>query len=294
MTRFSFRRARMLSPNIAALVIACALLPRPAAAQFVWRPDADWRTLSTEHFTVVYPREFEGWARTMGERLESVRTAVGSEVGSLPRKRVTVLVTDPYSVSNGSAWPFLESPSIVLWPTPPDPRSTIGDSRSWPEILAVHEFTHIAHMTWPSRNPLQRLVARLAPLGIGPITRKAPRWVLEGYATYVEGRLTGSGRPHGVWRPAVLRQWALEGRLPTYGQLSGWDEYQGGSFAYLAGSAFLEWLAARRGDSTVTQLWRRLSARNDRSFDQAFAGIYGDSPRALYGRFTVELTGDRP
>lgn len=290
MTRFTLRRARTVCP-IAVLILAAALLPRPAAAQFVWRPDADWRTLSTPHFTVVYPREFEGWARTMGERLESVRTAVGSEVGSLPRKRVTVLVTDPYSVSNGSAWPFLESPSIVLWPTPPDPRSTIGDSRSWPEILAVHEFTHIAHMTRPSRNPLQRLLARLAPLGIGPITRKAPRWVLEGYATYVEGRLTGSGRPHGVWRPAVLRQWALEGRLPTYGQLSSWDEYQGGSFAYLAGSAFLEWLAERRGDSTVTQLWRRMSARNDRSFDQAFAGIYGDSPRALYGRFTVELTG---
>jgi hypothetical protein len=270
---------------------ATALLPRPAAAQLLWRPDADWRTLSTPHFTVVFPREFEEWARTMAERLESVRTAVGAEVGSLPSKRVTVLVTDPYSVSNGSAWPFLESPSIVLWPTPPDPRSTIGDSRSWPEILAVHEFTHIAHMTRPSRNPTQRLLARLAPLGIGPITAKAPRWVLEGYATYVEGRLTGSGRPHGVWRPAILRQWALEGRLPTYAELSGWDEYQGGSFAYLAGSAFLEWLGQRRGDSTVTQLWRRLSARTDRSFGQAFAGIYGDSPRALYGRFTVELTG---
>lgn len=290
MMRFSLRRSRISCWPLAAAA-AVALLPRVAAAQLLWRPDADWRTLGTAHFTVVYPREFEAWARTMGERLESVRTAVGSEVGSLPRRRVTVLVTDPYSVSNGSAWPFLESPSIVLWPTPPDPRSTIGDSRSWPEILAVHEFTHIAHMTWPSRNPLQRLLARLAPLGIGPITRKAPRWVLEGYATYVEGRLTGSGRPHGVWRPAVLRQWALEGRLPTYGQLSSWDEYQGGSFAYLAGSAFLEWLAERRGDSTVTQLWRRMSARNDRSFDQAFAGIFGDSPRALYGRFTVELTG---
>jgi hypothetical protein len=211
------RTARSLLVRAAGLVLllalaATALLPRPAAAQLLWRPDADWRTLSTPHFTVVFPREFEEWARTMAERLESVRTAVGAEVGSLPSKRVTVLVTDPYSVSNGSAWPFLESPSIVLWPTPPDPRSTIGDSRSWPEILAVHEFTHIAHMTRPSRNPTQRLLARLAPLGIGPITAKAPRWVLEGYATYVEGRLTGSGRPHGVWRPAILRQWALEGR----------------------------------------------------------------------------------
>ena len=227
----------------------------------------------------------------MAEQLESVRAAVGAEVGNLPRKRVTVLVTDPYSTSNGSAWPFLEAPAIVLWPTPPDPRSSIGDSRSWPELLAVHEFAHVAHLTRPSRNPQQRLLTRLAPLGIGPLTRKSPRWVIEGYATYIEGRLTGSGRPHGVWRPAVLREWALEGRLPTYAQLSSWSEYQGGAFAYLGGSAFLEWLAERRGDSTVTQLWRRMSARTNRSFDQSFVGVYGESPRALYGRFTVEVTG---
>ena len=285
---------RQLVGTLRALPVALlftALMPRPAAGQFLWRPDADWQTLRTAHFTVVFPRDFDDWARTMAERLESVRSEVGGEVGSLPRRRVTVLVTDPYSVSNGSAWPFLESPAIVVWPTPPDPRSTIGNSRSWPEILAVHEFTHIAHLTRPSRDPRRRLLTRLSPLGIGPITLKAPRWVIEGYATWVEGRLTGSGRPHGVWRPAVLRQWALEGRLPTYGQLSSWSDYQGGSFAYLGGSAFLEWLAERRGDSTVTHLWRRLTARTNRSFDQAFAGVYGDTPRALYGRFTVDVTG---
>lgn len=272
-------------------LLAVALLPAAAGAQLAWRPDADWRTLSTAHFTVDYPRECEQWARAMAERLESVRSAVGREVGSLPRQKVTVLVTDPFAVSNGSAWPFLESPSIVVWPTPPDPRSSIGDARSWPEILSVHEFAHVAHLTRRSRNPTQAFLARLSPLGLGPLPLKSPRWAIEGYATYVEGRLTGSGRPHGVWRPAVLRQWALEGRLPTYEELSAGSEYQGGSFAYLGGSAFLEWLAARRGDSTIVQLWRRLSARTDRSFDAAFAGLYGDSPRALYGRFSAELTG---
>lgn len=283
--RPAFRRYAVLAALLG------ALLPLPARAQFVWRPDADWRTLQTPHFTVDYPREYAEWARAMAERLESVRSAVGREVGSLPRERVTVLVTDPFAVSNGSAWPFVESPAIIVWPTPPDPRSSIGDARSWPEILSVHEFAHLAHLTRPSRNPTQAFLARLSPLGLGPLTVKSPRWVIEGYATYVEGRLTGSGRPHGVWRPAVLREWALEGRLPTYGELSGWDEYQGGSFAYLGGSAFLEWLAARRGDSSIVQLWRRMSARNNRSFDAAFAGLYGDSPRALYGRFTAELTG---
>ena len=291
MAVLAVRRAirRFLAP--VAAVLAVALSPLVVGAQFAWRPDADWRTLRTPHFVIDYPREYEEWARAMAARLESVRSAVGREVGSLPRERVTVLVTDPLAVSNGSAWPFMESPSIVVWPTPPDPRSSIGDARSWPEILSVHEFAHVAHLTRPSRNPTQAFLTRLAPLGLGPITLKSPRWVIEGYATYVEGRLTGSGRPHGVWRPAVLRQWALEGRLPTYGELSGWGEYQGGSFAYLGGSAFLEWLAARRGDSTIVQLWRRMSARTDRSFDAAFAGLYGDSPRALYGRFSAELTG---
>lgn len=274
-----------------ALALALGASASPLHAQFLWRPDAEWRTIETEHFVVHYPREFEEWTRAMAERLEGVRAAVGREVGSVPRERVAVLVTDPANESNGSAWPFMEAPAIVVWPVPPDPRSGIGNARSWAEILAVHEFAHVAHLTRPTRNPREAFLMRFSPLGFGPVLRKSPRWVIEGYATYVEGRLTGTGRPHGVWRPAVLRRWALEGRLPTYGQLSGWDEFRGGNFAYLGGSAFLEWLGARRGDSTIVHLWRRMSARRNRSFDQAFAGVYGDAPRALYGRFTAELTG---
>jgi hypothetical protein len=60
--------------------------------------------------------------------------------------------------------------------------------------------------------------------------------------------------------------------------------------AYLAGSAFLEWVVAQRGDSSLIAVWRRLSARQPRTFAQAFAGVYGAPPDELYGRFTVELT----
>src|SRR5207244_10271469 len=121
----------------------------------------------------------------------------------------------------------------------------------------------------------------------------APRWVIEGYATYVEGRVTGTGRPHGAWRAAMLRQWALEGQLPRYDQLDGGGGFEAGEFAYLAGSAFLEWLVHRQGggDSVLTALWRRMSARQVRTFDEAFVGVFGESAPSLYGRFTAELTG---
>ncbi|MGH9888889.1 MAG: TolB family protein, partial [bacterium] len=113
----------------------------------------------------------------------------------------------------------------------------------------------------------------------------------EGYATFVEGRVTGSGRPHAAWRAALLREWALEGQLPRYQELDASGAYEGGSYAYLVGSAFLEWLAASHGDSSLVDVWRRLSAKQNRTFAEAFTGVYGDAPATLYGRFSAELSG---
>jgi hypothetical protein len=275
--------------------LATALLLGAAAsrlnAQFPTRPFLDWRTVETEHFAFHFPRRLEEWTLDVAARMESVRSAVGSLVGNVPRRKVQVVVDDPYNLPNGFAIPPLDWPVIVLWATPPSPRTEVGHFRAWGDILTVHEFAHVAHLTWPSRNPFQRELWRLLPAELGPVLRRSPTWVIEGYATYVEGRVTGGGRPHSVWRPAILRQWALEGRLPTYEQLNGSRDYRAGTFPYLAGSAYLEWLARREGDSSLVYLWRRLSARRNRSFDQAFAGLYGDAPHVLYGRFVAELTG---
>jgi Tol biopolymer transport system component len=246
--------------------------------------------VETAHFAFHYPAELESWTLDVATHMEAIDSAVARDVGYAPAGKTDIVVDDPYGSPNGSAWPFLNRPIVNLWATPPNPREDIGEFRDWGATLISHEFTHIAHLTRPSRNPLLRALWRAAPVDLGPIPLTAPRWVIEGYATYVEGRVTGSGRPHGVWRPAFLREWALEGQLPRYEQLDAWGAYDGGEFAYLAGSAFLEWLAQRQGDSSLVQLWRRMSARQNRTFDEAFSGVFGESARVLYGRFTTDLT----
>ena len=278
---------RALVGALAAFVAAAA----PARAQYIGQPHLDWRTARTEHFDIHYPAPAREWALDVASRLEGVRDAVYDLVGFVPASRITVVVEDPYATSNGSAWPFLDRPGLLLWPVPPEPQIAIGNNRGWGEMLAVHEFAHLAHLTRPSRNPREHRLWRLLTINLGPVARKAPPWVYEGYATYVEGKLTGSGRPHGVYRAAVLRQWALEGKLPTYYQLNSTAAWQGGSMRYLAGSAFLEWLVAQRGDSSLAHLWRRMSARQTRGFVPAFAGVFGGTPDELYGRFAAELTG---
>ncbi|MEP6622728.1 MAG: hypothetical protein ABJE47_25630, partial [bacterium] len=271
-------------------LLACAAAPR-ASAQMP-RPWLDWRTVETEHFVLHYPEQYRAWTIALAERMEGVRTQVQSVVGFVPTQRVHIVVDDPVNSANGTAFTTLDAPTIVLWPTSPDPREEIGNYRVWGELLATHEFTHVAHLNRPSRNWVRNFLSKLSPVPLGPIVVNAPRWVLEGYATFVEGRVTGTGRPNHAWRAAVLRQFALEGRLPGYGQLNADGGWETGSFAYLSGSAFLEWLARREGDSSVTALWRRMTAKTDRSFDEAFVGVYGGGPAQLYGRFVAELTAD--
>ncbi len=287
------RVKRLWRTGIFPVLFFFALMSRavPAAAQGFVRSWLPWRTVETKHFVFHYPVELEAWTQFVASRADAIDSTVERIVGYAPERKTQVVVDDPYGIANGSAWPFLRGPVINLWATPPDPRNDIGEFRDWGPTLLSHEFTHIAHLARPSRNARLRALWSLAPADLGPITIDAPRWVIEGYATYAEGRATGSGRPHGTWRPAFLRRWALEGQLPRYEQLNGYGSYEGGEFAYLAGSAFLEWLAVQHGDSSLVDVWRRMTAKEPRGFDEAFVGVYGESARALYGRFTAELTG---
>lgn len=276
-----------LRMNRLLLAAVLALLSSPLLAQ---GPSADWRTIETAHFRVHFPAEYEAWAARAASRLESIRAAVVAEVGFSPTVVTDVLVMNPVAESNGMALPLLDNPRMVFWTEPPSPDQQIGEYSDWIDLLAVHEVAHLVHLLRPSRNPMQRVVERVVP--ISPITFRGPRWVLEGYATVVEGRLTGAGRPSSSIRAAIVRKWAQAGRLPSYGQLNSNQEFAGMSMAYLMGSAYLEWLEQRSGEGSLRKLWARMTARQRRTFDQAFEGVFGESPRRLYGRFVSELTAN--
>ncbi len=251
-------------------------------------PDDPWRTARTEHYEVHYPEAAEDWALAAASRLEAVHARVEEAVGFELDGPVTVVVRDPYATANGFAVPFLDGPRTELWVTPPGAASPIGWNRRWDEGLTVHEITHLVHLSQPARGGVSRFLD--AVVGFGPIARTSPAWVVEGYATLVEGDLTGFGRPYAAAQAAEIRHLATEGRLPTYGELSGTFRYGGGSFPYGMGAAFLAWLRDRAGPDSLHHLWRRMSAKKLRGFDEAFIGVFGDPPEALYGRFTAEVT----
>ena len=252
-------------------------------------PDAAWITFTTPHYRIHCPAAFEGFGRDVAGRVEGIHAQYLGLVGfayEKPGKPIDILILDPVMEANGMALPLLNRPHVVLWKTEPEPDSVIGHHHGWAELLVAHELGHMHHLMRPARKPdlWQRWTALL-----GPLTEKSPRWITEGYATLIEGKLTGSGRPHSAIRAAVLRQWALEGKLPTYEALSGTGGFLGGSMAYLGGSAYLEWLETRSGDPKVLPgLWTRMAGKRD--FDGAFLATFGFGPKDGYQRFCAELT----
>ena len=278
-----------VSSALLVLAVSLTILPSggtPAKAQ---GPDAEWRTIELPHHRVHYPAPAEEWARHVAARLESIHEIVAGLVGWTPEAKVDVILQDPIGLANGSAWALPGRPRMVLWATPPPAGSQLGFFRDWSEILAGHEQVHLTHLLRPPRNRWGRWLSALVPAA--PIARKSPRWVVEGYATLLEGRISGRGRPHAHLRAAVLREWARAGRLPSYARLASDREgWLGMSMAYLVGSSYLEWLEQRAGPDALPHLWRRLTAREGRSFEEAFRGVFGDDPAALYDRFRAELS----
>jgi Tol biopolymer transport system component len=258
-----------------------------AAAALAQGPAGDWRTIESRHYRVHYPEPLEAWAKRAAERLEGIHEAVSALVGYAPKRKTDVLVRDPTASPNGMAFPFLDRPYIVLWATPPASDSGIGFYGDWVDLLVTHEVAHVVHLARP-RNRSPEIFSRLLPLG--PVTLSAPRWIIEGYATLVEGELTGSGRPHSSWRALVLRRLAIEGKLPEYAELSSTEGWLGGSMAYLTGSAYLEWLQRRAGREALPKLWRRMASSRGGGFGVAFRAVFEQSPEDLYDRFRAELT----
>ena len=278
-----FRPFHILGPLCAPAI----LLAAPA----IQAPHAAWRTLQTAHYRIHYPPLLADWAQEVAARIEGVHAAVTALVGYESPVPVQVLLVDPTQEANGMATPLVTAPYVTFWKTEPLSDNLHGASMaSWTELLLAHELTHIHHLLRPARQ--RQGLGSLFQLPFGPLTRKCPRWVAEGYATLVEAQVTGAGRPTSPLRATLLRQWALAGKLPAYEDLNASPEYLGSHMAYMMGSAYLEWLQRGQPAGVLQRLWKQLASRRGRSFEAAFTATFGFHAQDGYRRFQAELAHD--
>ncbi|WP_054016111.1 TolB family protein [Pseudoalteromonas sp. R3] len=250
----------------------------------------DWQTLHTEHFRVHYTPAQQDWARSAAVELELVRTLVLQQQGRALDSIADVVVFDPINGANGFALPSTDTPLMALFTTPPQSDSVIANSPGWQQLLILHEYIHLVHLSQPSRSSWRQHLRDWFDI-YDLSSAVLPRWVAEGYATLLESRLTGRGRLYDNYSEALLRAFARQGALLSYGALNNGDgSYRSGAMAYLLGVRFLAWLEDNHGKETLDAVWTRVHGVQKRNFESAFKGAFGQSAGQLYRRFIAEFT----
>ncbi|MBD1583992.1 hypothetical protein HC733_17235 [Pseudoalteromonas sp. S16_S37] len=249
-----------------------------------------WFTLNTEHFNIHYTQGHEAWARSAAQELEIVRDKVWQQQKRVLAGKADVVVFDPSHAANGFALPSTDNPLMALFTTPPQSDSVISNHASWQQLLILHEYIHLVHLSQPSRHQWRQAFRDTWDL-YDISQAMMPRWVAEGYATLMESKMTGRGRIYDNFGEALLTELAQQGALLSYAQLNeGNDEYYSKSMAYLIGGRFLAWLEQRYSEQMLDAVWTRMRAVESRDFNSAFYGVFSEQPSTLYRRFVAEFT----
>ncbi|GHB70294.1 hypothetical protein GCM10008107_19560 [Psychrosphaera saromensis] len=253
--------------------------------------EAKWTVFETDSFRIHYTAEYRDWAISAAHDMEAAAKTVKDHQNRDLKMKVDVVVFDPFNDSNGFAIPFSNKPIMALFATPPQSDSIISNSSSWQQLLSLHEYVHLVHIGQPSRQSFKQSLSKYWDLYDIYKSSGMPRWVTEGYATLLESKLTGRGRLFDVQVEAMLLQFAREGALPKYSELSNTSgRYQIGSMAYLVGVRYLSWLEKNYSEETLDSVWTRLRGKKSRSFNDAFKGVFLETPEYLYQRFVAEFT----
>jgi len=250
----------------------------------------DWQTFETTNFRIHYTPQYKEWALSSAREMEQVRLLIKEQQGRILSEKVDAYVIDPYNAANGFAFPLSHRPYMALFATPPLSDTIIANSTGWQQLLVLHEYVHLVHLAQKTRSPWRNTLASWYDI-YDAAQIKGERWVAEGYATLLESKFTGRGRLYNNQVEAIIQQFARQGALPTYQQLSeANDKFMSGSMAYLVGVRYLKWLEENYGEETLDAVWTRWSAVKSRTFNQAFNGVFPDTAEHLYQRFVVEYT----
>ena len=285
---YMFVRPQRTAALAALLVMVTLLLAPPARAG-----DADlrWRTLSSDHFRLHYPRSMEALARQTLLVAEEAYAVVRGVMGYDPSERVELALFDDQDSANGLTWTFPYN-LIHLYAYPPLVDEQLSCSDEWMRMLITHELVHVFHLD--RTTGLLGVANRVLGKVVQP-NQAWPSWFTEGLAVTLETRLTDGGRLRSPRFHEVLRMAALEGTFLALGELNGSPlKLPRGNSWYLYGGFFTSWLAERHGlgwlKPTFDRQGRRwvplsFSVLAVRAFGATLPELYEEWRRAAQGAF---------
>lgn len=199
------------------------------------------KQFETDNFIVVYPAGWIDDAKKCALIAERAFVEVTAEVGYAPKGKIHMLIEPYEEITNGYA--FTPYRFIKIFLNEPDNLSVIdvylGD---WLDKLITHEILHIVHM------------------GSGNMLSPLPNFLVEGYAVYVESKLTAGGRVDSVFGDMYMRTVIMSDTFPTIDEASATasiiKRWPYGGVNYVIGGYFFKYLYEVYGKNAVQEFNR--------------------------------------
>ena len=271
----------------AAALWLALLVAGPADAQSTrYDPRLQFRTVTTERFTIYFHQREEDLARRLARIAEDVAAALDAHLGA-PRSRVHVILVDQTDQSNGWAT-VIPYNLIEIAAAPPPAHSVIGNTDDWLRTVFAHEYTHVVHLEKSGGwlGSLRHVFGRL-PLFYANLA--LPDWQIEGPATLVESALAGLGRIEAGDFRMILERAAADGRFAPLDRAGGaLIDWPSGNSPYLYGGFFHDYLARTYGPESLERLADETASRLPFLGSRAFREVYGRSLGELWKDFEAD------
>jgi len=251
--------ARLVPLCICAFIVVSPVLEQHTSAQVPLFPPGGLRTLSTEHFTMLFPERLAPVARQAAAIAEQVHAELAPRLQWTPTLRTWVLISDHIDVSNAMTTTVPHN-WILIYTVPPAGDSELGSYDNWLRLLIAHEYTHVLQLdSVGGLFKALRLIFGRYPLLFPGFLQ--PVWLIEGLAVYEETQLTGYGRIDAAYTDMIIRA-AVADEFPNRAQANGFQPgWPTGHTPYLFGGRFLNFIANRYGRAKVEQLMREYNNR---------------------------------
>jgi hypothetical protein len=172
-----------------------------------------WYQVKTPGFKILYSKGFEEQGQRMAKTLEAIREPASKGMSKLP-KRIPIVLQNLSAQSN--AFVTLAPRRSEFYAMPSQNYNFVGNL-DWLDLLAVHEYRHIAQFQRSITGFNKLLYYTFGQEAVaGMAFASAPSWFWEGDAVATETAFTQSGRGRMPNFDLVFRMNLLEGRTFNY------------------------------------------------------------------------------
>ena len=295
----------MGSPRVfvAGIAVIAFLFAGTIAAQEVYHPELEWKTIETEHFLVHYHEGAERTARVVAKIAEEIYGPITSLYQHTPDQKVSFIIKDYDDYSNGAAY-FYDN-KVEIWA--PSMDFDFRGTHNWLRNVITHEFTHIVQIQTAMKFGRRMPALYLQWLGYESERRPdvlygypnvvasypisgflVPAWFAEGVAQYNRPQLR-----YDFWdshRDMILRSYVLRDSILTWNQMGVFGKTSlGNESSYNAGFAFVHYIAQKYGIGKLNEISRHLARLPATTIDGAIEHAFGKNGEEVYNEWREEI-----